>query len=286
MRLIVYYDLFDHPLTLPELRAMCDADPTSAVDVLAARGHVERTGRWVHVPGRAGQIPKRQARAAAAERAWPAAKRAGRFLAGFPWVRAVFVTGSLSKRSAEPDGDVDFLLVVCPGRVWSARSALQSIRRVLPSSARESLCTNYIVSADALAIPDRTPFHAMELATAVPLHGPEAAVALLRANPWVAGFVPGYSWSLERAGKAAPLTGWGRALEALGSDAVDARLRGAWDRFWSRKYGFLDPAALAHRFRRSTGASTNHLHDHSARVNRALVTRCAALGVPVPELDG
>lgn len=301
LRTVWYYDVFRHPLTEPELARLCGGDVRDAVAALVAAGRLERTGRHVHAPGRAANVPRRLERTAAAERRWPAARRAGRLLAGFPWVRGVLVTGGLSKQSTEPDGDVDFLLLVEPGSVWAAKSALQVVRRGLPEAARECFCTNYLLGTDGLAIAERNAFTAMELATAVPLHGADACVALLEANAgWARRFVPGFAWSVERARNAPthPRPATVGALEAAlrpAAPRIERAALAAWDRYWNAKYAWLPDATRRQRFKRTPQAATNHLHDFQGYVLTELERRLVVAGLspeptcaprrPAPRID-
>jgi hypothetical protein len=285
LRTIWYYDVFKHPLTPGELERLCGFDAAEVVDGLVAEGRLERGAGHVYAPGRGGQVARRVERTAAAERRWPAARRAGRLLAAFPWVRGVLVTGGLSKQSSEPGGDVDFLLLVEPGSVWATKSALQVLRRGLPEPARECLCTNYLLAADRLALDERNAFTAMELATAVPLHGAAACVALLEANAaWARRWVPGFDWSVARARNApthrSPAAT--RALEAAlrpAAPRIESAALAAWDRYWNAKYAWLPDATRARRFKRRPEAATNHLHDFSDFVLTEYARRCVAAGV-------
>jgi hypothetical protein len=280
LRTVLYYDIFRHPLAVEELAWMAAGDP--GVALAALEGRLERRGRWVYRAGRGATVEARLARAKKAEKLWPAARRAGRILAGFPWVRAVLVTGGLSKNSVGDDADVDFMLVVEPGRVWTAKSALQAFRRVMPDPVRECFCTNYLIAADRLAVDEHDVYTAMELATAVPLHGAATCAALLDANPWARRFVPGLGWSRARAVRApthapSPLA---RVVEPLvGATAERWSLR-TWDRYWNRKYDFLDEATRAQRFKRRADVSTNHLHDFRQWVLDEFRRRCDEEGVP------
>ncbi|MFN7142395.1 MAG: hypothetical protein ACK4YP_01365 [Myxococcota bacterium] len=283
--MVAYYDIFRHPLTEAELRRLCGFPVSADVDRLVVAGTLERFGGHVTLPGRAAHVPRRVERTAAAERRWPAAMRAGRVLAAFPWVRGVLVTGGLSKQSTEPDGDVDFLLLVEPGSVWAAKSALQGLRRVLPESGRDLFCTNYLLATDALALDDRNVFTAMELATAVPLHGADACVALLEANrAWAERHVPGYAWSLARARNAPthalPLPT--RLVEAATgpfAPRIERAALAAWDAYWNRKYAWLPEATRDHRFKRRPEVATNHLHDFQGYVLAEYARRCADVGI-------
>lgn len=284
LRLVAYYDIFRHPLTLGELSRLAGVDVTGVSGRLVAEGRVDRARGHLALPGQAEQVARRLARTIAAERRWPAARRAGRILAEFPWIRGVLITGGLSKGSSDDDGDVDFMLLVEPGRVWSAKSALQVLRRALPYGVRECFCTNYLLSTDALALDDRNMFTAMELATAVPLHGANWCAALLEANrSWAEPLVPGLGWSIARAYNAPThARRAGAVVEALVDPLGPGYERSAmalWDRYWNQKYAWLDRGTRAQRFKRRPDIATNHLHDFQAYVLTEYTMRCERLGV-------
>lgn len=283
VRMVLYFDVFEHPLRQPELERLVAPGDTMGVaeacDRLARKGLVEVSGPWVGSPGRMGAVPKRRERAACAEATWPTAMRAAKALACLPYVQGLFVTGGLSKNSASPCDDIDFLVLVAPGRVWTLKSLLQLLRRPLPGVLRECLCTNYLVATDTLLVDDRNLFTAVELATAVPVFGREACVAFLEANAWTEHFVPGRSWSVARARSlppgppvvTTPPRALGRTAEAMG--------RAAWSEFWDRKYRWLSPAERSQRFKRQEGRATNHLHDFQSYVLGEVASRLARAGV-------
>ncbi len=246
-----------------------------------ASGAIDVDGVWVFRAGRGGDRTRRQERSLEAERQWGRARRAAAVLAAAPFVRGVLVTGGLSKLSAEPGGDVDFMLLVEPGRVWTVKAGLHAARRVLPGPLRESLCTNYLLSTDALALPQRSMFHAVELATAVPMFGSQACSALLRANPWMGARVPGQAFALARAEAApnAPGAAIRERVEAMVPTAVERAGARAIDRLWERRYAWLSASERARRFQRGVAVATNHLHDYSGWVNAEYARRCAAVGL-------
>jgi len=287
--MVLYFDVFRHPLSLAELeRLVCPGDRAglvAACDELEELGLIEATGPYRHRPGMAGFVPRRGERARHAERAWPWARRASLLLARLPFVAGVLVTGGMSKNSTDPDGDIDFLLVSQPGRVWTLKSGLQAGRRVLPSAVRELACTNYLLSSDHLEVDDRNLFTAIELATAIPMWGRQACVSLLAENTWAARFVPGFDWSRQRAActPLGPRRRSARAIEGIwrGPPAarVEAGALAAWNRYWNRKYDWLDQDTRAQRFKRRPEIATNHLHDFQLYVLREVAERLADAGV-------
>jgi hypothetical protein len=286
-RLVLYFDVFHHPLTVAEVERFTAPGETEAIEAacrdLVARNRVASEGPYLFVHGRSGSVARRRERATNAELRWPAAQRASQILAQLPWVHGVLVTGGLSKNSAEPDDDVDFLLLVEPGAVWTLKSTLQLLRRALPPGVRRLFCTNYILDVDHLTIDDQNVFTAVELATAVPMAGAEACTALIDANQWAERYIPGLSWSRERATRAPAIEqpGWSRFVSERGTvpSSVEKKALELWDGYWNKKYAWLRPDLRAQRFKRRSEIATNHLHDFQDYVLREVAARYARAGL-------
>jgi hypothetical protein len=286
-RLVLYFDVFHHPLTVAEVERFIAPGETERIQAvcqdLVARNRVESEGPYLFVPGRAGSVARRRERATNAELRWPAAQRASRILAQLPWVHGVLVTGGLSKNSADPNDDVDFLLLVEPGAVWTLKSSLQVMRRALPSGVRNLFCTNYLLDVDHLTIDDKNVFTAVELATAVPMAGAEACTAFLDANGWAERYIPGLRWSRERATRAPAIEqpAWSRFVSERGKvpESVEKKALELWDGYWNKKYAWLRPDLRAQRFKRRSEIATNHLHDFQDYVLREVAARYDRAGL-------
>ncbi len=291
LRIVLYFDVFAWPVRRSEvvrLVAPHDERAVEAVlDALVVEGLLGSSGAFVFLAGRDAIVADRVASNARAELLWPDAQRAAAVLARLPYVRAVLITGGLSKNAAGLDPDVDFLLIVATGRVWTTKSALQVVRRVLPPAIRDLCCTNYLVDEAHLGVDDRTAYTAMELATAVPMWNGPLCRRLFEENAWASAYVPGWSWVEER-GANAQDPRRGRVTSALervydvAGDALDERLLGVWDTYWNRKYAFLDDATRAQRFKRRRERSTNHLEDFQFRVLDAWRERLGRYGLDEP----
>lgn len=295
MRMVLYFDVFKHPLTLGELERLVApgrrAEIVRACDALQVRGLLEASGAYRFRPGMARFVARRRQRSAWAEEAWPQACGAAGVLARLPFVRGVLITGGLSKQSTDPSGDIDFLLLVQPGRVWTLKTGLQATRRALPHRVRELACTNYLLSTDSLLVDDRNLFTAVELATAIPMYGREACRELLEANRWAARHVPGLDWSLERVATLPPEPPrrLARAVERAWCDGLASTVEraslGLMDRYWNRKYAWLDPGTRSQRFKRREHLATNHLHDFQLYVLREVEERLREVGLEAPVMD-
>ena len=118
------------------------------------------------------------------------AEKKARFIARFPFVRAVMASGSLSKGYMDEKSDLDFFIVTAPGCLWIARTTLVMYKRLFLHNSHKEFCVNYFVDTDHLEIEEKNLFTATELATLVPLYNHSAYQAVLSSNPWVKVIFP------------------------------------------------------------------------------------------------
>ena len=87
-----------------------------------------------------------------ADRILPVAQRMARLIGSFPFIRGVFVSGSLSKHSMKADSDIDFFLITEPGRLWLARTLLVVFKKIFLFNSHKYFCVNYFVDTKHLEV--------------------------------------------------------------------------------------------------------------------------------------
>jgi len=104
-------------------------------------------------------VRKRLIRHALAQRKWKIARRAVWWMGWIPFVRMVGVTGSLSLDNTRPESDLDLLVVVKSGRIWTARilmlmtvQLLGCRRKHWDREAPDKICLNHIIVDDKLVM--------------------------------------------------------------------------------------------------------------------------------------
>ncbi len=150
-----------HGRAVPSLRQVCETLAESAWlsgRVAGAWGYYcLRTAVVNHTAER--YVQARLARHVTAQSKWRIARRAARWLAALPLVRMIGVTGSLALSNTQAQSDIDLLIVVRRGRIWTARlllllaAQLMGRRRTYDDrQAPDKLCLNHYITDDALSM--------------------------------------------------------------------------------------------------------------------------------------
>ncbi len=195
LRTLAYADVFDYPLTAPEIQrylagtSAADREVIQTLDTMSRTGTVTRLDDYYVLPGRDRIVRIRRRRAEIAARLWNKALRYGELLAWLPFVRLVAVTGSLAMDNAEADMDIDFLLVTAPKRLWTCRALAILVTR-LARLESVNLCPNYLITTNAIEFPERSLYAAHELVQMIPLSGLEVYKQIRSRNPWTDAFLP------------------------------------------------------------------------------------------------
>ena len=287
LRTLLYADIFDYPLTAEEISHWAigmRVTPAEVAECLAASQwlaeRVECADDRFSVCGRAGLAAVRAARARAAARLWPLARRYARLLGHLPFVRMVAVTGALALDNADEKADIDLLIVTAPGRVWLAR-ALAVGCVYLARRDGIVLCPNYVLAETALVHERRDLYTAHEFVQMIPLVGHALYTRMRALNAWCEAYIPNARQPWRHEPDLAPAPAGRKiqgALEHLLGGWLGERLE-AWER--RRKLRkFAPQAALP-----GTGAILDerqvkgHFRDYGGPTLQMFHERCRVHGV-------
>jgi hypothetical protein len=190
---VAYADVFDYPLTADEIHRYLigmSAGRSMVRTVLSNQlpREVVRSGRYFSLAGREAAVETRKVRAASAADYWRRAVHYGRQMSHLPFVRMVGVTGGLAMDNMA-DGDIDYLVITEPGRLWLCRALIVGLVRVAALRGTE-LCPNYFLSERALELTERNLFTAHEVTQMVPLTGMDTYRQLRDLNRWTSAYLP------------------------------------------------------------------------------------------------
>lgn len=195
IKLLLYYDIFDHPLTREEIIMNCNIDdgPSSQsiiLDEVAAKGFVHRMDGYYSVRNDFSLVEKRINGSMLAAGSLPKAIKMAKFISSFPFIRSVSLSGSISKDFMDNSKDIDYFIIVRPGKLWLARTVLILYKRIFLLNSHKYFCLNYFIDDEHLEIEQKNIFTATELFTLIPVTGEECIRKFIQANSWVKAYFP------------------------------------------------------------------------------------------------
>ncbi len=245
LKTITYFDCFNYPLSLEDIRRFLDIEAEKAGIIMATaqlvrEGRLYRLGAYYSLQDDASLALRRFRGEAHATDLLRIAARGATLLYQFPFVRGVCISGSLSKRCADEKADIDYFIITVANRVWIARTLMHLFKKLtFLLGHQHRYCMNYYVDEDALEIREKNIFTAIELFTLLPMSGDEGLQNFFRANDWVSSYFPGYRYRSREAEATRPDFFIKRVLEyMLGNhlgNKLENKLRRITDHRWSKK---------------------------------------------------
>ncbi len=199
---LAYFDKYDYPLTLEEIRFWQErvtpfASPRAKGVTLSSR-----KGKYYFLPGRSHLIALRCQREQFSKQKWIIARQVGESLKRFPTIAAIFVTGALAMNNCPANDDIDLMIVTYPNTLWLTRFFVViylkflGIRRHPASAIRKPttenrICDNLWLDSSHLQITPHDLYHAHEILQAKVLWDHAGVHAqFLRSNSWAKNYLP------------------------------------------------------------------------------------------------
>jgi len=224
LKTITYYDGLDYSLTFNELKtylfsASQNLDPersregpqrasasygagiSAGLENLKNKKLIEEANGFYFLKGRPGLPSIRKERNEIAKEKWRKTLKAVRWLQMVPYLRLVFASGSLALKNTAKESDLDVLIAVKHGRIWTARLlvilllSLLGVRRTrYEKVAPDKICLNHFITDKSLYIPRKSIYTAQLYARLVPLLVEDKKLIdeFCEANKWVGEYVMGW----------------------------------------------------------------------------------------------
>ena len=199
LRTLLYYDIFNYPLTADEVYRFLGIHCADASSVIAAltrladRKAIFQFRNFFSVKDSLASVERRVKGNEVAEKFLNLAGKQAALISKFPFVRAVLASGSLSKGYMDEKSDLDFFIITAPRRLWIARTLLVLYKRIFLLNSHKYFCVNYFVDEQHLEIEEKNLFTATELATVLPLYGSEHYTRLHYSNRWLWEYFPNFT---------------------------------------------------------------------------------------------
>lgn len=286
---LLYFDIFSFPLKLEEAHRYCSvkADLEEVATVLWEL--VEEKQAWYY-QGYFMAQPKeewvrvRQENFRISCTKLKTANRNARLIGQFPFVRAVAISGSLSKYSADEHADIDYFIITRSRRLWICRSLLHLFKKLTFLFGKQhDFCMNYFLDEEELELKDKNYYTAIESITVIPMYGTSSQYAFYEANEWVASFFPNYDPSRNLDGRIEEKSSMlKRGMESLLSgwwaSSFNQALCGFTIWWWRQKlkWNGFPMQYFDHDFRATKGESKNHPNDKQRFILAAFQQRIRA----------
>ena len=261
LRTLLYYDIWEYPLHLRELPLFLKTESPVSPDLIRTiasndgfNGILEHND-YYFVQGRDKTIVERRLeRERHARWMWKMARLSMHVIKRFPFVRAVFVSGDLSKNSTARGSDVDFFILTEPGRLWITRTLLILFKKVFLLNSKKFFCLNYFKTTDQLSEEGYNIYSATEVAHLKPLYNMALYDMFMNSNMWIREFFPQYQQgvlpSVRTNNRRSVVQ---RLIEALFRllplDRIDTLLMENMQRVWERRYPQYDGTVRDRIFR-------------------------------------
>ncbi|MDH3652355.1 MAG: nucleotidyltransferase domain-containing protein [Saprospiraceae bacterium] len=274
---LLYHEVFSYPLTLAEIHQRINIVDLSisqlneTVDQLVELELLQKIEGFHLIKWRPDWISKRKLANSRSKRMEPKALRRARLIAKFPFVRAVFFSGTFAKGLMTMDSDIDFFIITAEDRLWLARTLLILYKKIFLLNSRKFFCVNYFIDETRLLIEEQNLFTATEIATLRPAFGKKIYEAFRRTNSWVEKYYPNFSSRsvLSKEMKKARIKS---ALEFLFSGTVGMRMDAFFFKktllFWKRKFDWMDEDTFQIALKSKTYVSKHHPNNFQNRVLR------------------
>ena len=197
LRTLAYFDVFSYPLSKHQVYTFLPHNSVTIQNVeeslhrLVESGLLRSEQEYYFLSDRTPDIVS--SRRENEHRASVMLKRArwiSLLLKQVPYVRAIFITGSLSKNVASRSSDIDFMIVTAPNRLWIPKMILTAVRRILLFNTIKYSCFNLFVTENRLMFSQKNIFNAVEIATTRVLWNESAYQRFQSENSWTQSYLP------------------------------------------------------------------------------------------------
>jgi hypothetical protein len=247
LRTIIYYDIFNYPLTESDIMTNCGLSNTTsqpcsnALQYLVDKKIVYNLGEYYSLNDNYAAVERRIKGNDEAKKWLKKSRRFSRLISWFPFVRGISLSGSLSKGFVNEDPDIDYFIITKPNRLWIARTLLIGFKKIFLLNSYKYFCLNYFVTQDHMEIEEKNLFTATEIATMIPVFGKHVKKSFFESNQWIREFFPHFEIEVK---EDVPFNRTGtlkRFIEFLLSgklgDKLDNRFMNTTMKHWSKKFG-------------------------------------------------
>ena len=202
LKTILYFSIFRYPLKLEEIHSYTNysnlEQTKTELQYLIDEKILTLIDEFYVYGSDLDSVTKRLRGNLHAIKALLKAKERASFIAKFPFVEAVGVSGSLSKGYYDNESDIDFFVITKNNKLWICRTFLMFYKKIFLLNSRKYFCVNYFISSEQLEIEEKNRFTATELKTLIPMQGKEIFEHFYDENKWVTNYFTKFKTDLSQ----------------------------------------------------------------------------------------
>ncbi len=271
---ILYFSIFKYPLKEEEVFEFSDNTSISNVKEelswLLKKGVVFKFHNYYTINNNPQLIDRRVKGNTMAKKVIPKAIRVAKFIAKFPYIESVSLSGALAKGYHDKDGDIDFFIITKPNRLWVARTLLILYKKIFLLNSKKYFCVNYFISSNQMQIAEQNRFTASEIVTLIPVCGENTFSSFLKENDWVNAFFPNKKPIHTSTIVDVKKYWFSRLLQIL----LKNNIGDFFDRFfqkltlkkWASKFGHLEKEEFAIAMKSTKNVSKHHPQNFQKKV--------------------
>lgn len=213
---IVYYDGLNYPLTVFEVwKYLIRTDyyvenkqplETTLAEVAknlherTLKEYIESYNGFYFLKGQKHLIEKRLANNKTSVGKLNRLVRISKWLRFVPFVRMIGVTGALAMKNAKVKSDLDLLVVLRSGKIWTGRTFVTFLLHIFKKRRHnkkiaDRVCLNFFVTDESLEVITKDLFSASEYMFLFPLYGFPTYERFQIKNQWIKSMKPSYALS-------------------------------------------------------------------------------------------
>ncbi|HLN19284.1 MAG TPA: hypothetical protein VK255_03900 [Patescibacteria group bacterium] len=207
---IAYYDIFDYPLTSFELWKYlirhngAEKKEYSILDIISElegeeiKTKIEEYNGFYFLRGRRELVGQRIEKNKIAEKKFKKVIKIAKILRFVPFVRMIAATGTLAMKNTDLSSDLDLLVVLKHGKIFTGRTLVTLITHLLGvrrygNKISNRICLNFFITDESLEINIKDLFSSSEYYFLWPLYGYDVFQKFQNANNWIRQFRDNYS---------------------------------------------------------------------------------------------
>ncbi len=277
---LLYFSIFKHPLQLEEIHFFSNNTSIEQtkieIEYAITKGILKKEGDfYLSAELTFEAIQKRKEENEYAQQVMKKAVKRAKFIHKyFPFVKAVGISGSLSKGRFNADADADYFIITSKNSLWTCRTLLIAFKKIFLLNSKKFFCVNYFISENALEIDEKNRFTATELVTLIPITNKSLFEKFYQENEWVKQFYPNQDLSVKELDQ--PKSTLKAVLENLFKPQTifsERFFKFITTRFWSKKFKHMTDAEKKVAFKSSNTVSKHHPDNYQKKVINELNKR-------------